>query len=120
MSGYILFLIKLKGTRPFFESAKRGSQREIIPKSTWLLKETKKVSPFVKFRIISPLLCYLLDLFTNKYIRVWSSMKIFVDRFQDLSKTSCYYQGEGLPKENVSGNIILTIHYLKVLHGMVP
>ena len=34
----------------------------------------EKVSPFVKFEIILPLLCFLLDLPTNKHCRTWSSM----------------------------------------------
>ena len=33
-----------------------------------------KVSPFVKFEIILPLLCFLLDPLTNKHCRIWSSM----------------------------------------------
>ena len=37
-------------------------QCEIIFKKTWLLPETNKVSPFVKFKIIPPLLWYLPDL----------------------------------------------------------
>ena len=40
----------------------------------------KKVSSFVKFEIILPLLCFLLDPFTNKHCDK------LVDRFQDLSK----------------------------------
>ena len=43
-------------------------------KSNWYLQETQTVSPFVKFEISSPLLCYLLDLITNNYINVRRSM----------------------------------------------
>ena len=43
-------------------------------KSNWYLQETQTVSPFVKFEISSPLLCYLLDLITNNYINVRCSM----------------------------------------------
>ena len=39
-------------------------------KNNWFLEETKKVSPFVKFEIITPLLWYLSDSITNNYIRV--------------------------------------------------
>ena len=39
-------------------------------KSNWLLQETKKISLFVKFEIILPLLCYLSDPTTNNYISV--------------------------------------------------
>ena len=34
----------------------------------------EKVSPFVKFEIILPLLCFLLDPLTNKHCRTWSSV----------------------------------------------
>ena len=43
-------------------------------KSNWFLEETKKVSPYVKFEIILPLLCYLSDPTTNNYISVRRSM----------------------------------------------
>ena len=39
-------------------------------KSNWFLQETKKVSLFVKFEIILPLLYYLSDPTTNNYISV--------------------------------------------------
>ena len=47
----------------------------------------EKVSPFVKFEIILPLLCFLLDPLTNKHCM--QDMEFYdklVDRFQDLSK----------------------------------
>ena len=47
----------------------------------------EKVSPFVKFEIILPLLCFLLDPLTNKHFM--QDMKFYdklVDRFQNLSK----------------------------------
>ena len=34
----------------------------------------EKVSPFVKFEMILAILCFLLDPFTNKHCRAWSSM----------------------------------------------
>ena len=43
-------------------------------KSNWFLQETKKVSPFVKFEKILPLLCYLSDPTTNNYISVRRSL----------------------------------------------
>ena len=49
----------------------------------------EKVSPFVKFEIILPLLCFLLDPLTNKLCM--QGMEFYgklVDRFQDLSKVS--------------------------------
>ena len=33
----------------------------------------EKVSPFVKFEVILPLLCFSLDPLTNKHCRTWSS-----------------------------------------------
>ena len=53
---------------------KGGPHCEIIPKSTWLSWEVKKVSPFVKFEIILPLLCFLSGPLTNKHCKTWSSM----------------------------------------------
>ena len=47
----------------------------------------ERVSPFVKFEIIPPLLCFLLDLLTNKHCM--QDMEFYdklVDRFKDLSK----------------------------------
>ena len=47
----------------------------------------QKVSPFVKFGIILPLLCFLLDPLTNKHCM--QDMEFYdklVDRFQDLPK----------------------------------
>ena len=34
----------------------------------------EKVSPFAKFEMILPLLCFLLDPLTNKHCSAWSSM----------------------------------------------
>ena len=48
----------------------------------------EKVSPFVKFEIILPLLCFLLDHLTKKHCWAWSSYDKLVDRFQDLSKVN--------------------------------
>ena len=49
----------------------------------------EKVSPFVKFEIMLPLLCFLLDPLTNKHHM--QDMELYdklVDRFQDLSKVN--------------------------------
>ena len=62
--------------------------------------DDKILSFFKKFKIISPLLCYLLGSLTNKYIRAWSSMTNFMDRFQDLSEESCCHQKEDLTRSN--------------------
>ena len=49
----------------------------------------EKVSPFVKFEIILPLLCFLLDPLTNKHCM--QDMEFYdnlLHRFQDLSKVN--------------------------------
>ena len=57
-------------------------------------QDMKKTSLFVKFGIIIPNLCFLLDPLTNKHRRTWSSMinlgfyDKLVDSFQDLSKVN--------------------------------
>ena len=66
VSMYILFLAKLKGRgAPFFEGC------------TWehlVFMRDEKVPTFLKFEIILPLLCFLLDSLTNQHCRSWSSM----------------------------------------------
>ena len=72
-------------------------QCEIIFKKTWLLPETNKVSPFVKFKIIPPLLWYLPDLLQickTGYEKKQSSTKNYVN--QEVSKESSCHQEEGL------------------------
>ena len=76
VSRYILFLSKLKGRgRPFLMGARRGTALWDYPKEYLLVViRDEKVSPFVKFETILPVLCFLLDHFTNKHCRTWSSM----------------------------------------------
>ena len=64
VSSYILFFAKLKGREEegLFWRVQEGWKRD------------EKVSPFVKFEIIPPLPCFLLDPFTNKHCRTWSPM----------------------------------------------
>ena len=57
----------------FWGVQEEGPHYEITPKSTFVIRN-EKVSPFVKFEIILPLLCFLLDPLTNKHCRTWSSM----------------------------------------------
>ena len=45
-----------------------------------------KKSPFVKFEIILPLLCFSLDLLYKKALQDMEFYYKLVDRFQDLSK----------------------------------
>ena len=75
VSRYILFLAKLKRRRrAFFEGARRGITLWDYPQEHLVVIRDEKVSPFVKFEIILPLLCFLLDPLTNKHCRIWSSM----------------------------------------------
>ena len=70
VSRYILFLAKLKGRgRPFSKGARRGVTSWDYPQEHLVVIRHKKVSPFVKFEIILPLLCCLLDPLTNKHYR---------------------------------------------------
>ena len=64
MSRYILFLTKLKGKeKPFLQDATRGTTLQDYPQQHVADIRDEKVSPFVKFEIILPLLCFLLDPF---------------------------------------------------------
>ena len=45
-----------------------------LPQEHLVVIRCKKVSPFVKFEIVLPLLCCLLDPLTNKYCRACISM----------------------------------------------
>ena len=75
VSRYILFLAKLKGKgRPSLEGPKSGATLWDYPQEHLVVIRDEKVSPFVKFEIILPLLCFLLDPLTNKHCRTWSSM----------------------------------------------
>ena len=67
VSRYILFLAKLK-------SARREATLQDYPQEHLVVIRDEKVSPFVKFEIILPLLCFLLDPLTNKHCRKWDSM----------------------------------------------
>ena len=75
VSRYILFLAKLKGRgRPFLEGLRKGATLWDYPQKHLVVIRDEKVSPFVKFEIILPLLCFLLDPLTNKHCGTWSSM----------------------------------------------
>ena len=72
VSRYILFLAKLKGKgRPFLEGARRATMLWNYPQEHLVVI---KVPPFVKYKIIQPLLCFLLDSLRNMHCRAWSSM----------------------------------------------
>ena len=83
-SGYIIFLPKLKRKGLSWKDARRGTTLWDYPQEHLVVIRDEKVSPFVKFEIILPLLCFLLDPLTNKHYRTWSSM--INSRFQNLSK----------------------------------
>ena len=74
LSSYVLLLTKLKGGgRLFLEGARWGvTLRDYLQEHLGVTRD-EKPSPFVKFEIILPHLCFLLDL-TNKHCRTWSSM----------------------------------------------
>ena len=73
VSRYILFLAKLKRRgRTFSEGARRGPHCEITPEHLVVIRD-EKVTPFVQFEIILPLL-FSLDPLTNKHCRTWGSM----------------------------------------------
>ena len=75
VSRYILLLVKLKEkVRPFLEGLKRVATLWDYPQEQLVVLREEKVSPFVKFEIILYLLCFLLDLVTNKLCRTWSFM----------------------------------------------
>ena len=75
VSRYILFLTKLKGrARSFLEGSREGATLWDYPQEHLVVIRDEKVSPFVKFEKILPLLCFLLDPLTNKHCRTWSSM----------------------------------------------
>ena len=66
---------KLKGKgRPFLRCARWGTALWDYPQEYLVVIRDEKGSPFVKFEIIPPLLCFLLDHLPNKYCRAWSSM----------------------------------------------
>ena len=58
----------------FFEGCNMGGHIVGLPPKALVCQRDEKVSPFVKFEIILPLLCFLLSSLTNKHCRPWSSM----------------------------------------------
>ena len=83
----------------------------------------KKVSPFVKFEIIPPLLKCLLDPLTSKYCRTWSSVINLWTDSRTCEKSPVVTKLLKACKINYFGEydaVTLTTPYLKVLHGMVP
>ena len=60
--------------RPVFDSAGRGNTLWDYPQEHLVVIRADKVSPVVKFKIILSFLWFLLDPFTNKRCRLWTSM----------------------------------------------
>ena len=78
VSRYIIFLVKLKGRgRPFLKGARRGATLWDYPQEHLVVIRDEKVSPFCEIWnnptsplfFIIPLLCFFLDLLTNKHYR---------------------------------------------------
>ena len=59
---------------PFWKGAKKGTTLWDYSQEHLVVIRDEKVFPFLKLEIILPLLCFLLDLLTNKYCRTWISM----------------------------------------------
>ena len=116
VSRYIL-LPKLKGKeRPFLEECKKWGHIARLSLRAFGSYKRWKVSPFVKFEIILPLLCFLLDLLTNKHCRTWSSMiNLWIDsrtcqkwRILLSARPRFNYNYLELSKENVLRNMMLS------------
>ena len=83
--GDVLILAKLKGRgRPFLKGARRGATLWDYLQEHLVVIRDEKVSPFVKFEIILPLVCFLLDPLPNKHCRRWISMiNLWIDSVID-------------------------------------
>ena len=107
VSKYILFLAKLKEIgRTFLE----GVKTEVAARdySHWSLLEKKIVSPIVKFEIISPLFCCLLDPFqvsTAGYGVLWSIFCTDSETYRKSPGRSNNYLE--LSRENILENMML-------------
>ena len=72
---YSSLLGQTKGERKaFLKSVIRGTVFWDYSQEHLVVIRDEKLSPFVKFEIILPHLCFLLDHLTNKHCRTWSSM----------------------------------------------
>ena len=70
-------LAQTEGERKvFFEGRKKKGEHIMrLPPEYLAVTRDEKVSPFVKFEVILPLLCFLLDPLTNKHFMTWNFMK---------------------------------------------
>ena len=115
MSRYILFLAKLKRRGCLFlEDGRRGPHLRLLQEHSVVIRD-EKVCPFMKFKIIVPLLCCLLEPLENKHCRAWSSM---INLWTDLWTCQMYrillsarHRSNNyleLSKENILENMMLT------------
>ena len=113
--SFFLANLKRRG-RPFLEGArKRGGRIERLPQEHLVALKDEKVCSSVKFEVILPLLCCLLDPLTNKQFRGWSSMtNLWIDsrtcqKYRILlsarQRSNNYLE---LSKEKVLGNMMLS------------
>ena len=70
----LLAQTKRKKKDRFWKGARSGTTLWDYPQEHLVVIKYEKVSPFVEFEIILPILSFLLDLATNKHRRTWSSM----------------------------------------------
>ena len=78
----------------------------------------EKVSPFVKFEIILPLFCFLLDPLTSKHCRTWSSMINFsICTF--LSSNIIYLGQRRQLKSNFLDFQVLESKFIKLLMSVL-
>ena len=61
-------------TKTFFGGYKKRVMLSDYPQEHLVVIRDEKVSPFLKYEIILPLLCFLLYLLKHKHGRTWSSM----------------------------------------------
>ena len=72
---YVLFwVIREEEKKVFLQGGRRGTTLWDYPQEHLVVIRDEKVSPFAKFEIFLPLLCFLLDTLTNKHWRTSSSM----------------------------------------------
>ena len=120
-----------EGERKVFSGGckKKGAALWDYPQEHFVVIRNEKVYPFVKFEIIVPFLCCLLDPLKNKHDRTWSSMinwwidsrtcqkyRILLSARQRSNKLlrtfkrKCFWEYDA---------VTLTMIYLKILHDMV-
>ena len=115
MYRYILFMTKLKRKGMPFSGSKKRTTLWDYPQEQLLVIKDEKVRPFVKFEIILPLFCCLLDPLTSKHCRAWSSLINLWINFTTCQKYRILLSSRQrsnnyleLSKENVWGNMMLS------------